>query len=166
MAIYFARSSQSRRIKIGFTAGEPKGRLAELQTGCPGELHLLAVRPGTAADEKALHAMFSAARVQGEWFDPAPQLARYVAGLLTSGAYTFPWLASFEPKLWQLAEECGGHLLPGIDPLDVWYDEGGLKERLQSLVGWDRKPHPILGTEGAYDAAYRMLLVLLDGVEC
>ena len=43
---------------------------------------------------------------------------------------------------------------------EVWYgsgDDGGVKEKLSELVGWDREPDPVLGSEEAYDVAYESL---------
>lgn len=43
---------------------------------------------------------------------------------------------------------------------EVWYgrgDDGGVKEKVAQLVGWDRKPDPVLGSEEAYDIAYDAL---------
>jgi len=43
---------------------------------------------------------------------------------------------------------------------EVWYgsgDDGGVRKRVSNLVGWDRKPDPILGSDEAYDVAYESL---------
>jgi hypothetical protein len=43
---------------------------------------------------------------------------------------------------------------------EVWYGkghDGGVRERVSRLVGWDRRPDPVLGTEEAYDVAYDAL---------
>ena len=48
-----------------------------------------------------------------------------------------------------------------LDVLALWYggDDAtpGVKEKLSRLVGYDRKDHPVLGTETAYDVAYEKL---------
>ena len=54
-------------VKIGHTTDE---RIAGLQTGNPRNLVLLAERPGTKADEKALHAKYIGDNVLHEWFRP------------------------------------------------------------------------------------------------
>lgn len=72
-AIYFVAAQNSGLIKIG-VACDPVSRLRDLQVGSPERLRLLAVTPGTAADERALHQRFSAHREHGEWFRPAPEV--------------------------------------------------------------------------------------------
>ncbi len=45
----------------------------------PGWQHVLAVQPGTLADERALHARFAEHVVSGrEYFTPAPDLIAYI----------------------------------------------------------------------------------------
>lgn len=64
-------------IKIGF-AKNPARRLRALQSGSPSPLNLLAIEPGTPADERRLHRRFSRHRGYGEWFRPAPELLAHV----------------------------------------------------------------------------------------
>lgn len=54
-------------VKIGYTGGDPKKRLANLQTGVPMELALLHTWPGD--HEGGLHRRFAQYRKRGEWFD-------------------------------------------------------------------------------------------------
>ncbi|GGS96348.1 GIY-YIG nuclease family protein [Streptomyces violaceus] len=54
-------------VKIGYTSGDPKARLARLQTGQPAQMSLLWSTEGFY--ESALHKRFAAHRVRGEWFD-------------------------------------------------------------------------------------------------
>ena len=59
-------------IKIGVSAN-PEDRLAELQTGNHGELHLIAKFPFESRSmaltmEKELHVKFADSRLKGEWF--------------------------------------------------------------------------------------------------
>lgn len=72
--VYFLRDETTRRIKIGYTAGNGESRLKDLQTGSSGVLTLLAEMPGEKCDEKALHTRFAEHRVQGEWFAPVPEI--------------------------------------------------------------------------------------------
>jgi hypothetical protein len=47
-----------------------------------------------------------------------------------------------------------------FNALDVWIGRGrggGMKDDLMALVGWNRKPHPELGTDEAYNLAYDKL---------
>lgn len=53
--------------KVGFSTNPP-ARVAELQTGNPRKLRLLYSKPGTEADEAALHAKYAHKNVLQEWF--------------------------------------------------------------------------------------------------
>jgi hypothetical protein len=53
--------------KVGFSTN-PAARVAELQTGNPRKLRLLCSKPGTEADEAALHAKYAPNNVLQEWF--------------------------------------------------------------------------------------------------
>jgi hypothetical protein len=55
--------------KIGYSTN-PAKRVAELQTGNPRVLRLVAKMRGTEADEKALHSKFHYANLVQEWFRP------------------------------------------------------------------------------------------------
>lgn len=80
--VYFIEAEGQGRVKIGFTAAHPLGRLDGLRTGSAVPLRLLAVIPATsAADEAALHRRFSAHRLFREWFSLDGELAEYVASL-------------------------------------------------------------------------------------
>lgn len=69
--IYFIQAGGSDGpIKIG-VSNAPHLRLAELQTGMPNELVLLATRHGNNRAEKELHQRFAADRIRGEWFRPS-----------------------------------------------------------------------------------------------
>lgn len=63
--IYFIKSKN--HVKIGYSKN-PEERLAELQTGNPIRLKLLATFPGDAKTEKGLHEAFAKYHWQGEWF--------------------------------------------------------------------------------------------------
>lgn len=54
-------------VKIGYAA-DPISRLAELQCGNPNGLYIAALLLGTRELEAYLHAIWSQARVRGEWF--------------------------------------------------------------------------------------------------
>lgn len=53
--------------KIGYTSGDPLGRIAALQTGNPFPVELIGSIPGSRALEKHLHAVYRARKVRGEW---------------------------------------------------------------------------------------------------
>jgi hypothetical protein len=67
---YLVGAEGSPLVKIGYTKGDPKKRLASLQTGQPMALSLLWAAPGDY--EHALHQRFAEHRVRGEWFDLTP----------------------------------------------------------------------------------------------
>jgi hypothetical protein len=46
-----------------------------------GDLVLLGLQRGDSSDERDLHRRFAAARVQGEWFRPIPELLGYAVAL-------------------------------------------------------------------------------------
>lgn len=59
--------------KIGYSTN-PHKRVAELQTGNPQPLALHAMRPGTEADERALHAKYIRLNKLQEWFHITKEL--------------------------------------------------------------------------------------------
>lgn len=59
--------------KIGYSVN-PQKRVAELQTGNPRVLKLVASMPGTEADEKALHAKYIKHNLLQEWFAPSMEI--------------------------------------------------------------------------------------------
>lgn len=81
--VYFIEAIGSDSIKIG-TASDPMARLADLQTGCPFELVLLATVPGGYQLEDELHERFSSSVLRGEWFRGDPALRSYIQRLKTA----------------------------------------------------------------------------------
>jgi hypothetical protein len=49
-----------------------------MQIECPVTLTLLHFEPGTLDRERELYRRFSALRVRGEWFRPAPELVEFI----------------------------------------------------------------------------------------
>jgi hypothetical protein len=66
------------RLKIGYTTSKPEARLKALQTGSPTVLKLMAVHPGTLAEERKLHEQFSESRLHGEWFEPSEEIVTHM----------------------------------------------------------------------------------------
>lgn len=66
--VYVIRDTNSGRVKIGISAA-PEKRLAALQTGFSGTLHLEWQTLGGRALESYLHDHFGRRRIRGEWFD-------------------------------------------------------------------------------------------------
>jgi uncharacterized protein YozE (UPF0346 family) len=80
--VYFIRSEKTHAIKIGFTSGRVEKRLNSLQTAHPYKLQLLASIPGTLEYEKFLHERFAKFRLEGEWFQPHPDLLAFISVIL------------------------------------------------------------------------------------
>ena len=80
--VYFIRSEKTHAIKIGFTAGQVEKRLSSLQTAHPYKLQLLATIPGTLEYEKSLHERFASFRLEGEWFQPHPDILAFISVIL------------------------------------------------------------------------------------
>jgi hypothetical protein len=82
-AIYYVSYGERGPIKIGFVNGFAGlvDRLRGLQTGCPHDLILLAVRAGTLADERALQCRVDCKRLRGEWFEPHRELLTHIRGV-------------------------------------------------------------------------------------
>lgn len=79
--IYFIQEEQRRAIKIGYTAGDPLDRMADLQTGNPDTLNLIGVTSGTTKKEGKLHDVFSPEHIRGEWFKPSTRLLNHIKRL-------------------------------------------------------------------------------------
>lgn len=77
-SVYFAAAGD--RIKIGWSR-KVGTRIAQLQTGNPEPVVLLATVPGGLSRERALHRRFDHLRVAGEWFAAAPELTAYIAAI-------------------------------------------------------------------------------------
>ncbi len=86
-SVYFARAGQDGPIKIGFTAGEPTQRIAGLQTGCPWPIFLIGSLPGSTQNEGDLHRRFAHLRIEGEWFQPEPELLSAIAEMIAPGYF-------------------------------------------------------------------------------
>ncbi len=79
--VYFMRSEKTHAIKIGFTAGKIQDRLSALQTAHPYKLQVLTVCRGNRNYEKILHERFVQFRLEGEWFEPHPDLMAFISVL-------------------------------------------------------------------------------------
>lgn len=72
MYVYFIRSGKKGDIKIG-KSNNPEKRMAELQTGNPKKLRLIASihcksEQEAFSLEKKIHQLFRKRRLHGEWF--------------------------------------------------------------------------------------------------
>lgn len=77
-SVYFAAAGD--RIKIGWSR-KVASRIAQLQTGNPEPVRLLATMPGGVSKERELHRRFAHARLAGEWFTATPDLEEFVSAL-------------------------------------------------------------------------------------
>lgn len=66
--IYLIGCQQPLSVKIGFTKGDPRKRLKQLQTGSPTKLVLCGWYPGTQGQERELHQQLAKYNLTGEWF--------------------------------------------------------------------------------------------------
>lgn len=80
MTVYFI--SDDTLVKIGYTDGSARERLAALQTGNGNPLRVLAECPKWGIEkERELHQQFASDRVRGEWFNLSPDLIKLINGL-------------------------------------------------------------------------------------
>lgn len=78
--VYFVQCGTTRLIKIGTTA-DLQLRLAQLQTGSPTRLVIMAGMEGGQAEEQDMHRRFASLRSHGEWFYDGYHLLRLISGL-------------------------------------------------------------------------------------
>lgn len=73
-------------VKIGKATGHPASRIADLRTGCPFPITLLASVAGGLTEEFALHKRFATYRTHGEWFRHEGELAEHIKSLAEANA--------------------------------------------------------------------------------
>jgi hypothetical protein len=75
MTLYFIQAGTDGPVKIGFTNGDPAGRLKELQVGSPIALRLLRTIDNAGMKVEAwFHARYADCRLVGEWFEFNPEM--------------------------------------------------------------------------------------------
>ena len=74
MAVYLIITEESRRVKIVFTAGPSRLRLAKMQTDNHERLSILRWLDGDEAAEAALQSRYSALRLRGDWHRFCPTM--------------------------------------------------------------------------------------------
>ena len=84
--VYFIEATGTDTIKIG-TAGDPIGRMHDLQCGCPHKLSLLLVLAGDREREQHYHTTWNEHRIRGEWF----RLDREILDYLNSKKSVHPF---------------------------------------------------------------------------
>lgn len=79
VGVYFIRSKSNGLVKIGFTTGDPDGRLGVLRRMSPSPLESIGVIRGPMTLENALHSRFAGLRRHGEWFEPDELLEEFLS---------------------------------------------------------------------------------------
>jgi hypothetical protein len=78
--VYFLRCGKDGPIKIGWTAARNLlGRISNLQVAHHELLSLIGFTEGGQTTEREWHERFSAIKIRGEWFEPAPELLAEIA---------------------------------------------------------------------------------------
>ncbi|WP_406469526.1 GIY-YIG nuclease family protein [Streptomyces hirsutus] len=72
MIVYAIGTSDARMVKIGYTTNLER-RLSQIQVGCPLLLEVLWWTEAGPSFEEALHRIFAAQRLRGEWFELGPE---------------------------------------------------------------------------------------------
>jgi hypothetical protein len=75
--VYLIGPLDSAPIRIG-VSGAPEERLRQFQPGHPEILHILVMFPSGEDDEQALHKIFAAERLRGEWFRRTPRVRKFI----------------------------------------------------------------------------------------
>lgn len=116
--IYFIGCTETMRVKIGFTRGKTKVRLAALQTGSPTQLCVMAEMPGSLQQERDLHQKFADTCVRGEWFEMNEELFEHLTLVV-----------------WLTAAQCrdANTEIPGWLPVAL--DAVGVADAFPSLTG-------------------------------
>lgn len=109
--VYVIKDLMAKCFKIGWSQGWPAARLRDLQTGNPGPLELVVAIPAaTLQHEQALHRLFDAARLQGEWFSPYDGVEQFVFRCINAGAW------GSEDVYWEFSGETDRRILLRTDP--------------------------------------------------
>ncbi len=83
-------------VKIGFTSGSVKDRLAALQTGSPVPLKVAASLMAPDYAERRIHRALAEYRLHGEWFERRQVVDEFIASALDDPWETTSFLADEE----------------------------------------------------------------------
>jgi hypothetical protein len=75
--VYFIGDEHHGPVKIGIS-GSPEVRCAQLQPGNPQDLIVLIQFRGGEEEEQALHKLFAAERLRGEWFQRSARIKKFM----------------------------------------------------------------------------------------
>lgn len=156
--VYFARANEHPSIKIG-VASDLWKRIDAIRTGCPGGIRIIGCVPGGSDRESALHWLLEPLRMNGEWFKADPVLVGLIRAVSVHPHW--PLIAKLEPRLntvlaaaRDVRDTGGGTFCANT----AWGQDGGLKDQMEPLVGWDRKNKGgFIATSDAYDIAYETI---------
>jgi hypothetical protein len=76
-SVYFMRSADTGRIKIGYSQNVLRRR-NELQGAHGGRIQILLTVPGGPTLEAEMHERFKAHMTFGEWFEPADEILAFI----------------------------------------------------------------------------------------
>jgi len=105
--VYFIQAEDGGPVKIGWTFNAEK-RLRAFQSASPYKLVIRKVVKGTQRLEHYLHHRYEANRLEGEWFDPQPDMP---GCLCVDGISSADWLDSpskiraYEEEAWTQRED-------------------------------------------------------------
>jgi hypothetical protein len=77
--VYFLRAGPF--IKIGFTRWPIQRRIAQLSTGCPYDISVIAEIRGSPDIEAECHKAFAQHHVRGEWFHASTEILKFIASV-------------------------------------------------------------------------------------
>lgn len=86
MTVYFLECDGF--VKIGYTENSAASRAADMTTGNPHAINVLAEGHGDSSMEAELHRVFADQRVRGEWFMPNELLVRAIGFVRATGTTT------------------------------------------------------------------------------
>ncbi|MEC9268514.1 MAG: GIY-YIG nuclease family protein [Pseudomonadota bacterium] len=139
--IYFLQPTEGGPVKIGWSRS-PTSRLQIYSAWSPVPLRLRGAVPAPSVGEIVLHERLSEHRAHHEWFQPAPDVLKYVEAAESNGSLgqTFEETLTFQAVLNPQKYECRVLDLLSLNGLEV-----------QGLADWlDLPPSRIRTWGGAY----------------
>jgi hypothetical protein len=81
MTVYVVQQAVTGAVKVG-RSDDVAYRFEKLKTGSPYELTLIGEIDESRYPERWIHRHLKAYRMRGEWFEPAPEMLEFLAGLI------------------------------------------------------------------------------------
>lgn len=120
MSVYFIAAKDMGLVKIG-TSADALNRFANMQTGSPATLEIIAVIDGDQTVERDWHTEYSDLRHRGEWF--------YLTGALADAINELPPFTHRLPK--------------GKSPTRQIAEASGLSQSYASMIANDQRRPPL-----------------------